>query len=145
MEPLPGEVRAPRSRSPFMSALSLIVPVIVVLLIIFPGYRDQRAREELMVLADQAERMAQAVETFRQKNSRLPVSVEEAGFDEYLAPYARQVTIAPDGGIVIEYQGPLIDGKKLSVVRIADANGKPAWKCTAEADIPEAYVPVRCR
>lgn len=143
MDRLPGDGVGVRTRSQFVRTLYFLIPTIVVLSVVFPYYKEQRAKEEVAVMLDQAERMAQAVDAYRTKNGKLPASVAEAGFDEPLVPYARDVTIAPDGSVTLEYQGPVIDGKKLTVSRAAGADGKAAWKCVAE-EIPEAYRPGRC-
>lgn len=113
--------------------------------IALPAYQDYTIRAKIAEAVITGRDASTSVGAFYAQNHRIPVTLEEAGFNAPRSTYVRGVSVNGQNGVIsVTMSTSPIEGKSLLMVPSEGANGAISWKCQSE-DIPQKYLPTTCR
>ncbi len=133
-------------------AIIIIIMVLVITSIIgilaaiaIPAYADYRTRAALASAVSVGSEAAGLVANYIYENSAIPGNLQVAGFKQPLPAAVQEMRVdAKSGVITITMAQAPLTAKSLFLVPTLDESKQIIWKCASQ-DIPERYLPLRCR
>lgn len=125
--------------------VATIALISILAAIAIPAYQEYTVRARVSEAYATGDLAAQSVGHYFREHQVVPASLEAAGFSTSLPSSIKDISLDSSNGLVImTMANQVIEDKHLVLVPSLDSDGQVNWTCMSR-DIPERYLPKRCR